>query len=355
MVIVLSTAAWLSFTASFAQNSLLLDEYPESYIVGEGDTLWNIASQFLRDPERWSEIWEPDSFLDDPDLIFPGDILRLSTLGGNVRILVQRGNRPTARLSPEIREESLSSAIPAIPLQSIENSFSKNRIVTQQMYDAAPYIVSNLGEKLIIGTGDEIYARGTWPAGTNTFEVYREGRSYMAENDEGLLGLELEYLGFASIVDSEGPDLRKMLINNSAREIKVGDRLLIREESRLDTTIYPTEPVAGMQGRIIGFLSDEALASQLDTVVIDLGLNDNLAVGDILSIRHEEARMTDEVERSRMSLRERVSTYFRQDRLTVPGKEIGTLLVYKTFSQLSYAVIIASNEPAELYQQVAGP
>ena len=44
----------------------------------------------------------------------------------------------------------------------------------------------------------------------------------------GFLGVELEYLGFASIVEVESADIRRVLINNSAKEVRVGDRLLVR-------------------------------------------------------------------------------------------------------------------------------
>lgn len=354
-MVVLSAISLMQFTLSYGQGSLLLADYPATYTVEESDTLWDIAGKFLQDPERWPEIWTPDTHLDNPDLIYPGDILRLSTVGGDPRILLQRGDRSIEKLSPEIREELLSSAIPAIPLEAIESSFSKNRIVTQQMFEAAPYIVSNLGDKLIMSTGDEVYARGTWPGGTNSFEVYRQGRVFTADNGKDLLGLELEYLGFASITDSEGSDLRKLLINNSSMEIKVGDRLLTREETKIGATIYPTEPVPGLEGQIIAFQSESTLASQLDTVVVNLGLRDNLAVGDILSIQHEGTTITDEVERGRMRFRERLTSYFDQSQLRIPGKEIGTLLVYKTFAQLSYAVILSSTEPAELYNAVVSP
>jgi hypothetical protein len=170
-----------------------------------------------------------------------------------------------------------------------------------------------------------------------------------------MLGLEIEYLGFASITAEIGPDLRRLLINNSSKEIRVGDRLLIREESRIDATIFPTEPSSSMQGRIIGFLSGEAMASQLDTAVVDLGLRDNLAVGDVLVVQKEGPRLIDQVERQRMSFRDRMLAIFRGDRLQLPGEEVGTLLVYKTFEQLSYAVILSSLQPIEIANQVVSP
>jgi len=45
-------------------------------------------------------------------------------------------------------------------------------------------------------------------------------------------------------------------------------------------------------------MGEENLASQLDIVVINLGLADDLAIGEILSIKNEGSSMTDEAERS---------------------------------------------------------
>ncbi|PCI74731.1 MAG: hypothetical protein COB20_14630 [SAR86 cluster bacterium] len=368
LALAIGIASLSTLVSAYAQTSMLVNDYPTSYVVKEGDTLWEIAGQFLRDPERWPDIWQPDEYLDNPDLIYPGDTLKISILGGTPRIFVQRGDREVETVSPEIRVEALQSAIPAIPLESIENSFTKNRIITAAEFEAAPYIVSNIGDNLAISTGDEIFARGSFLIGTTSFEIYRLGRTYYGEGlrkkrafgllnttEEEVLGVEIEYLGFASIIENIAPDMRKLLINNGTKEIQVGDRLLIREESRIDATIFPTEPSAGMSGEIVAFLGAETLASQLDTVVINLGSEDNLEVGNVLSIQKEGVRLTDEVERAKMPFRERIRTLFNQDRLTIPGNDVGTLLVYKTFDRLSYAVILTSTEPAELYNEVVSP
>ena len=110
-----------------------------------------------------------------------------------------------------------------------------------------------------------------------------------------------------------------------------------------------------MSGQIVAFLGGETLASQLDTVVINLGNEDNLETGNILSIQKEGTRLTDEVERAKMPFLERMRTLFDQDRLSIPGNGVGTLLVYKTFDRLSYAVILTSTEPAELFNEVVSP
>ena len=339
-----------------AQGGLLRQDRPDSYIVAESDTLWNIAGQFLQDPERWPEVWQPDPYLDNSDFIYPGDTLKLSYVNGSPRILVQRGDRETEELGPVMREESLSSAIPAIPLEAIENSFTRNRIVSESLLISAPYIVDNVADNLAIATGDEVYARGSWPIGTTSFEVYRPLREhYDDEDDEILMGVELEYMGFASITGVESAEVRRRLINNSSKEIRIGDRLMVREEATIGATIFPTEPVENLDGRIVAFLGNERMASQLDTIVIDLGLSDNLAVGDVLAISKEGSEMVDQVERDRMSFRERMRAIFRGDRLALPGNQTGTALVYRTFEDMSYAVILSSFEPIELTDRIINP
>lgn len=97
------------------------------------------------------------------------------------------------------------------------------------------------------------------------------------------------------------------------------------------------------------------MVSQLDTVVINLGAGDNLAIGDVLAISKEDSMMVDGMERDRMSFRQRMRALFSRDRLQLPGDEIGTLLVYRTFDSMSYAVVLNSLEPIEINSRVLSP
>lgn len=354
--LLLSLVLVLFQASAYSQGrSLLRANYPDSYIVQEEDTLWDIAGQFLQDPDRWPEIWQPDPYLDDSDLLFPGDEVSINFVGGSPRVMVKRGDRPVERLTPEMRAETLNSAIPAIPLEAIENSFTQNRIVDLSLFEAAPYIVQNLGDNLAIGTGDEVYARGEWSAATTSFEVYRPGREYYDESGDEMLGLELEYLGFASIVGAPDSDIRRLLVNNSSKEIRVGDRLLTREQSRIGDTLFPREPIDRVEGRIISLQNGEAMASQLDTVVVNLGARDQLEVGDVLAVREEDYQIVDEVARQRLSFRDRISAILNGERLALPGNDTGTLLVYRVFEQFSYALILSSLQPIELENRVTSP
>ena len=48
-----------------------------AYIVKEGDTLWDLSDEFLKDPFAWPDLWENNRHIEDPHWIYPGDSIYL--------------------------------------------------------------------------------------------------------------------------------------------------------------------------------------------------------------------------------------------------------------------------------------
>ena len=72
---------------------------------------------------------------------------------------------------------------------------------------------------------------------------------------EEVLGLKIEFFGFASIVENIASDMKQVPVNSSNRELRISERLLISEEASIDATISPTGPSSDMSGQFVALPS----------------------------------------------------------------------------------------------------
>merc|ERR1711916_74096 len=99
-------AALLSMGISIgaqAEEIQLREDHPNEYIVVKGDTLWDISESFLKNPWLWPEIWHANPQIDNPHLIFPGDVISLIYLDGQPRLTI---NRRGGKLQPGVTKLS---------------------------------------------------------------------------------------------------------------------------------------------------------------------------------------------------------------------------------------------------------
>lgn len=66
------------------------EEEVKQYIVRKGDTLWDISEALLLDPFLWPEIWQTNPDIENPHLIFPGDVITLFYIGGVPVLRIER-------------------------------------------------------------------------------------------------------------------------------------------------------------------------------------------------------------------------------------------------------------------------
>ena len=66
---------------------------------------------------------------------------------------------PLERRSPQVREEALDAALPAIPIEAIRNFLRGPRLVTLEETERAPYVVAFVDERLAVGANSDIYVR----------------------------------------------------------------------------------------------------------------------------------------------------------------------------------------------------
>lgn len=342
LIAVSATACALAFSA-WAQEARLKDNHPDEYTVVKGDTLWDISDKFLENPWMWPEIWQVNPQIDNPHLIFPGDVISLVYLDGKPRLVLQRTYKMspgTVKMTPSVKVMPLDEAIPAIPLDRINSFLSRSRVLGIGELEAAPYVVAGEDKRIIVGAGDNIYARGDFAGDVKTYGVYRKGQLYKDPESGEVLGVEALDIGSVKMRDLAN-DIATFSVIRTTEEIRVTDRVLPTEERAIDSTFYPSAPEdENVRGLIVAVEGGVTQVGYLDVVALNLGERDNIEVGNVLAVYKRGEVVKDRI---------------AGDRITLPEERAGLLMVFRTFEKMSLGIVLAAERPLAVEDRLYNP
>ena len=323
---------------------------PKDYIVKRGDTLWGIANMFLRDPWLWPEIWYVNPKIENPHRIYPGDTVHLAlSSNGRTELQIVRGlNLPRSRLEPMLRSAPLENAISTIPYNVIAAFLERPGVLSRDEVSKAPYILALRGEHDIAGAGDELYVKKLDAQTTGARYAVMHVDQELNDPDGGRkLGYLTIYTGTAQLV--RPGQIAKATLTDSHRETLQGD-VLVSEDITPTADFKPHAPSHPVRGRIIAVVAGADVAGQYDVVAINRGSSDGLERGNVLTAEEVQAQSDDQCAHI-----EDFSTCLRHPSVALPTEAAGTVLVFKTYQQMSYALVLHDSVPIVSSAHVHSP
>ncbi len=348
---------------------------PDSYLVKRGDTLWAISGLFLKSAWRWPELWGMNlQDISNPHRIYPGQQLYLEKLNGRARLRTRQasGGMPTetVRISPRTRSETLADAsIPALAANVIEPFLSEAMIVDEAMFAVSPRIVAAQEGRVLLSRGDRAYARGeyasvnanTKPLSTEKgnpvdFRVFRNAKPLKDPTTQQILGYEAQYVGRAELIRSEstaqvdGKDGKTQTetvpatidIVFAKEEMRVGDRLMAEPPREL-LDFVPRAPASPITGQVVSVYGNAvAIAAENQVVVVNRGKRDGLERGHVMALLTDGQRLQDKTDSSRPQIK-------------LPNERNGLMMVFKTFDNLSYALVLQVGDGVRVGDRFANP
>ncbi|MGZ8224810.1 MAG: LysM peptidoglycan-binding domain-containing protein [Methylobacter sp.] len=351
----------------WAEEIQINPSHPDQYTVVKGDTLWDIAGKFLNRPWQWPELWSHNNQIKNPHLIYPGDTVYFSMVNGKPQLSLSRNEQSqlppgspcvlkeedikngrtdfalseNGKLSPCIRETPNKQAIKLIPTEAIAKYLTSPRVMGQNELNNASYVIGFAGEHLIAGTGDKIYVRSITQPKSLSYTVYRAGDTYISPESGEILGYEAKYIADSTLERAGDP--ATLSISKSSSEIVVGDRIMANSEEDVALNYFPRPPEQPIKGSIISIMGGVSQIGQYNVVVIDKGTTDGLLPGHELDIYKRGDIVSDSY------------SAVKSDALRLPDEIAGTLMVFRPFERISYALIMKARQAIHVLDKVQTP
>jgi len=326
-----------SWAAAQDKPITLKPGYPERYTVQKGDTLWGIAGKFLQDPWRWPEVWQRNQDIQNPHLIFPGDVLVLRVVDGKPQVSALP-QRKLSKLVPTVHAKPREDAIPTIPPSAIQAFLDQPLVVDPHGLDDMGYVAVGLEGRLALGKYSLFYGRGIKDESVKSYQIFRPGKQYIDPNTSELLGVQAIHVGDAHVI-APG-ESAKMEVTRSHLEISPGDRLVPAPKNLGFPYYEPRPPSREVRGLILDAPRGVAEVGPLSVVVLNLGKRDEIEPGHVLRIMRKEKLQKDPV---------------TKEMFQPPLEQTGVLMVFRTFEKVSYALILHATNAIHLKDVVETP
>ncbi|NOZ26370.1 MAG: LysM peptidoglycan-binding domain-containing protein [Nitrospirae bacterium] len=260
-------------------------EYVE-YTVKKGDTLWDITGGKLSDPFQWPSVWKENPKIKNPDLIYPGQRLRLPKYMLQKQIDVRLPEEKAAErpaVEPAKRMEKGAIRIPP----------RKPFVVEADMIAASGYIDADIPRvgrvvttpdgRTIIGNNDTAYIElysGTPEKGKKFYTVRSLGE--IKHPSTGMtIGNLIEVTGIIEVTGQEA-GYTKARVLKSFVEIQAGDPI----DNYYPIESFPlvkrrTPPVSGT---VVASRDLRLISGNFDIVYIDRGSADGVVPGSTFNL-----------------------------------------------------------------------
>jgi LysM repeat protein len=250
-----------------------------TYVVRKGDTLWDLANTYLKNPYDWTKIWEANkSAIANPDLIYPDQQVSLPSVAAAAAMksaneeaaaAPSEASAPVEDAAPPATEavEEASAPVEDNPVTPVEDptadvaeakepaegkvaepeepkpvakkpwspyqsgvGFRDESFLAESDWEGDGYIIRDQEKKLMLSMGDIVYLNVGTSAGIRARmrgSIYRLGRKVRDPITRAVIGTMVKHVGSIQITDQVGEGVCTAIIINSIEPIRVGDAIKI--------------------------------------------------------------------------------------------------------------------------------
>ena len=322
-----------------APAPLLRNNVPDVYIVKKGDTLWDISGVFLENPWSWPQLWEKNSYIKNPHLIYPGDRLHLIWVNGQPKLSLKKH----VKLSPKARV--IRDPITTLPGYLMLEYVAENKLISHGSAKIQPQVLGSSDERGYLSVGDIVWADQPLAPATQ-WRVYRIEESFTRNDSatEANPEVDAKVMTLKEIADltvtAADDKTSQLRVDTYRQEISQNDILLpLLVSGEPNLSFSPSTPPESMTANVIGQLEGRSYISSFDVVVLDRGHLDGVESGFVFDLYKQGAKVQGK----------KGSYHYKDNPLAgstqLGDVSVGKLMVLRPYEYFSLAVVMQSLEP----------
>ena len=312
-----------------------------THTVKKGDTLWDICEYYYGDSSLWPKLWEMNSFITNPHLLSPGDVITLF--------------EKTPQKTPEQEPEPVEVAKPApdmgIDVEGIVNDIDRIGFYSSDNITPWGTVFAAADDHLILAKGDIIYVIFEKDKKVSIGSEFNVGKIKPVKNPltNKKAGFIFDVSGRLLIEKKAGLDyIRK---DDSTREkensyqakiiesyepLETGDALM--PVNNISRCILPVPNNTDILANIVAGANNQNLIHIRSIIYINKGRNSGIQKGHVFEIREGNIVKDPKPEKN--------LTFF-EEQVVLPDRVLGRILVIDTLPDSATALVLTATEPVE--------
>jgi len=203
------------------------------------------------------------------------------------------------------------------------------------------YVVGNYDGRLISAIGHQIYVRGELNREQPQYAVFRKSKKLTDPKTKKTLGYEVQHVSDVKLMHLGDPST--LIVTANKMETIAGDLLLSTNEDSVVPNYQTRMPTLGDgEGRVVSLVNAISQSGRDQVVVLNLGKKNQIQPGDVLAIESRGGSFIDT--RGKRGYEE----------VNMPDTRTGVVMVFKTFDDVSYALVMESTLPVRINDGVTG-
>ena len=310
------------------------------YTIQKGDTLWDLSQRFDDSPWLWPDLWQKNTQITNPHLIYPGERIRLFRKKDHQRYGVEAEENPApASGAPQIEAAKPVKETP-LEVYYLYANIDRVGFIRKPAVQPLGDIFKTRDDKQLISEGDLVYINRLESQASVEFIpgmrllVYNTQKPNDERGSESTYGTQHYILGIVEITRIETDYVMAKVIQ-SFRAIHVGDLVMPYNPRNPEISVVNSTP--GIEGHIIGGEEHTTLMGDLFIAFIDKGKQDNILTGQIYDIYYQEYAQAGKKD------------------VLLDKVHMGSVLVLHTEENNSTVVITSSNRQIKAGEKIKTP